>query len=963
MNTLIHYRRFFQHFILRGLCFVILPALIACTSGPRPADPAVYGGLGRPEDPVPFMETIRGGRLPSGLRYFILENSRPENRAYLTLAVDAGSVLEEEDERGLAHFVEHMAFNGTERFPEAELLDYLRSLGMRFGAHANAYTSFDETVYGIEVPTEAGAGGEKIIPPRALAVIDDWTRAITFDPKDVDDERRIIVEEHRTRLGAGERVQQKLLPVLFQGSPYADRLPIGLMEIVENAPASRLENFYKKWYRADNMALIFVGDFDGAALEASLGEHFSIPAPEGPLNRPRYDLSPPKKGNFSADIITDPELTSSLVYIYHNRPPEEPRGDLAAYRRLIMDNLIDTMLSLRFTETAADPESPWLYAGSGPARYGNASRYYVLMAQTKTGAVEESLRALFRERESLIRFGFTQGELDLAGRSLLASMEKLVSEKDRQESQRFVGELSSHFLEGEMVPGIEWELEAARLLLPGIGLREISAAAKDYFAADDQRIFITAPDVERESLPDAARVRRIAAETRREKLKPPAAAAPGGELLESPPAPGTVSAERADEPTGALIWELANGVRVILRETNNRNNEVVLYALARGGTLNAPAEQGVSVRLASELFNASGAGPYTRTELVKKLADKQLSLTFWAGEYYRNLYGISTTGDLKTLFELVYLAFTDTRIDPRAAAALLDQYKTNLTQDQEDPEALYYRELIKTVYGNHPRFKPLELEDLPRLNTDEALGFLRRALNPADYTFVLTGNLDLGQIRPLVETYLASIPPGEERLNAWADPEIRRPGKTEREVYKGREEQSQVNLYWFAPSPYSEEAGAAAQALEEYLDIRLTEEIREALGGVYSIGASVSVSSIPRDELIIAVSFPCDPRRAKELSGAVEAALARIAGGDIDAGVFAKAREALLKSLEENVQKNLYLAQSYANSAALLDTPLDRLNRRPGVYRALKPADIQALAARVQGNGPARFILYPGAAE
>jgi zinc protease len=382
--------------------FSLLCLFVACGGHSR-SGADVFGGLGAGADPVPFMEKARTGVLPSGLRYFILENARPENRAFLTLAVKAGSVLETDDERGLAHFVEHMAFNGTERFPEAELINYLRSLGMRFGPEVNAYTSYDQTVYGIEVPVETGDDGTRRVPDTALAVIDDWTRAITFDPADIDDERAVIMEEYRSRLGANDRVWQKKLPVIFEGSPYAGRRPIGQPEIIENAPASRLVDFYHKWYRADNMALIFIGDFDAAALEASLAEHFNIAAPDEPVSHPQYDLPKPQKGKTEVLIITDPELVSTRIDVYFKRGRQAPRGDLAYYREEIIDILIDRMLSFRFEEDAMKPDTPYISANAGTARFGTSSRYYVMIARAKTDAAEHTLEELLRQKECMLR--------------------------------------------------------------------------------------------------------------------------------------------------------------------------------------------------------------------------------------------------------------------------------------------------------------------------------------------------------------------------------------------------------------------------------------------------------------------------------------------------------------------------------------------------------------------------------
>ncbi|MDR1859286.1 MAG: insulinase family protein, partial [Treponema sp.] len=506
------------------LSLLLAVLLLASCSGLPKAGSAAWGGLGQPNDPVPFMESVRTGTLPSGLRYFILENSMPEKRAYLTLAVKAGSVLEEDDERGLAHFVEHMAFNGTARFPEAELVDYLRSLGMRFGPEVNAYTTFDQTVYGIEVPVETGGDGIRRVPDTALAIIDDWSRAITFAPHDVDEERLVVLEEYRSRLGAWNRLRQQWLPVLFRGSPYANRMPIGLPEVIETAPASRLEGFYRKWYQADNMALIIVGDFDGAALEASLEDHFAIPKPAAPTQLPRYDLPLPKRGNIETLTLTDPELTSTNIYLYFKRSREATRGDLSYYRSEIIDILIDQMLSLRFSDEMTKPQTPYMYAGAGAAGYATSSRFYVIVAQAKTGTTEASLAELLRAKEAMTRYGFTDSELAIASASMVSHLQRLAHEKDRQESSGYVDSLVTYYTEGGNMADIEWELDAVQRLLPHITAKDINAAIKDYFASGDIQVFIFAPDAEKETLPSDTRIRQMLAESRRMKIAPPSSA-------------------------------------------------------------------------------------------------------------------------------------------------------------------------------------------------------------------------------------------------------------------------------------------------------------------------------------------------------------------------------------------------------------------------------------------------------
>ncbi|MCL2092893.1 MAG: insulinase family protein [Treponema sp.] len=942
------------------LCLLIVFSLVlsACAGSARAISSS---GLGRAGDPIPMMPQVRMGRLPSGMRYYLLENSYPEGRAFLTLAVHAGSILEEEDEQGLAHFVEHMAFNGTARFPQTELINYLRSLGMRFGPDINAYTSFEETVYGIEVPVQTEAGGRRVIPGMALAVIDDWSHSITFNPDEVENERLVIMEEYRFRTGAGQRVSRELLQAIMRGSPYAQRLPIGLLEVIETAPAQRLEDFYRRWYRPENMALIIVGDFDAAYLESTLDEHFSLPEARedsSPFRRPRHDLPPPRRGSLETLVITDSELARSRVDLYWKLSPRAPQNDIASYRESIIEYLLFTMLSLRFQEEEAKLETPYVWAGGGSSSYGYSGRFFILAAQAKTAQTKETLEALFLTQEALSRYGFIQEEVNEAKASLLAFMEQQASERDNQSSNFFVRSFTRHFLRGDVIADVDWELDAVQRLLPGITINEINQAARRLFASDDLTVIISAPEAEAPSLPEDSEIRAIRAAARRATISPPATRALQGDLLPELPAPGRILAETLDQDTGALRMILSNGAEVILQETQNRTAELSFYAQARGGTFSAPPSTAVSADLAAEMLNASGLGSFNRSELTRLLLDKQVSLSFWTQSHLRGFQGTSSVRDLSVLFEMLYLNFTQIRLDSQAIEVLLDQRRSSMAFQENDPTFVFNREITRTIYGNR-RYHPLTIEDLDQADMDQALDFLMGLFNPADYVFVFTGNIDLAQIRPLIETYLASIPPGPE-FNQWDPTDPQRPrGTTFREIHRGQDERSAVYMGWFLPYPYSETMAAAVSVLDEYLNIRLTDQIRENLGGVYTISSWASISPIPRDELSGGVYFICDPQRALELSDAVYQEFVRIREGDIDPETLEKAREALIQGHEQAIQRNLHLAQSYANSAQIFRSPLSRLNERPGLHRQVGPSQLQEAAALLLGGSQAHFVLYP----
>jgi len=937
------------------ILILLTTLVITCTSAPA----VDYSSLGAGTDKIPLTNRALTGNLPNGLRYYIMENSLPENRVYIALVVKAGSVLERDDERGYAHFIEHLAFLDTERFPNNEILNYLRSLGSRFGANVNAYTSYDETVYYFDIPVE-NVNGIKRIPSRALEILDDWTHAVTFKPEVVDSERRVVLEEIRARSGAMERVRKITLPIIFAGSIYAERDVIGLAETIENAASEQLKNFYDRYYKSDNMAFIFIGDFDGKLLESELAGHFNIPAPIQPVNRRFNDLPPPKKGNFQVEIITDPELTSTSFNIYYKQRLGAQRGTISYYRESIIDYLINFMLSRRFDEKAEDPEAAAVESWGGIWRWSANSRFYSMGTQPKTMLDERALFELLMEKESMRRYGFTEGELQRAKLNLVSYMERLVSERDRTESRTFVRGFTNHFLYGEDMADIEWELNAVNLLLPGISLGEISMAAQNYFSADDCIIFLIAPQAEAENLLTKEQIKYIYNLTKSLSVEQRLDIVLSGGLMENVPSPGMIVSEERDAETGAYILVLSNGARVILQETANRNNEIIIYAAANGGTYNAPEDSIVSVNLLSEMLNASGIGPYSRTELVNKLSGKQAAVSYWKHGTARGFQGSSTTQDITALFELVHLFFTEPRLDKRVITSMLDQLKTALIHQNENPQRVFQREIGRVLTGDNPYLKTLELEDIDKITIEQAENFLKQCLNPGDYTFIFTGNLDINLMRELSAYYIASIP-NAVSMNQWVDPGIVRPAPGRKIINRGVDDRSIVYLAWFNPGSFEfdEQKSQITSVLSEYLNIILSDEIRENLGGVYSISARAGILVIPASELFLEVSFICSPQRAEELIEAVINNINNIINKPVNIDTLNKAKEALIMSHERSIQLNLHIAQSYANSFVFYDTPLNRLHLRPDIIRNVSAEDIKSLCREIINSGSVEFIMFP----
>jgi zinc protease len=938
--------------------YVLLGALLlaaGCAKGTQS-----YGNLGGSSTEIPFSDEVRAGTLPSGLTYYIMENHKPENRAFITLAVNAGSVNEDDDEQGLAHFVEHMAFKGGARFSGSGIIDYLRSLGMRFGADVNAYTAFDRTVYGIEVPVSTNEQGIKTLPSRALEIFDDWSHTVSFNEADVNDERRVIQEEHRARLGVGERSMRSLFELLFAGSKYARRFPIGLMEIVENAPAEKLKSFYQKWYRADTMALIFIGDFDGAALEASLTDYFTIGAPQTPLALPKITASAPKKGALSAQIFTDPELTSNSIALYYRERNIGSEKTLEDYRNLLMRNLIARIIEERWLDEEDKLETPFFGAYTGEMRTIKEMRYYVIGARAKTGLVKESLAALLREKERIERYGFLESEIERAKQTVLAGYETALAEKEKRDSGAYLDDLTRHFLRGEAFPHITWELEAVKTMLPGMRAKDLHAAVKEYFLSDDLIVFVMAPAAEASSLPSVEEIEALARQAKKEKIEKPSENALSGDFLKTEPRPGSISAESFDQASKTVLWELSNGARVLLKTTENQNDHIVMNAAARGGTTSAALEQLVSAKLASEIVGASGVGDWKLPELNKKLAGKQVSLSFYTSAWTRGIEGGSTTGDLPSFFQFLYLGFTAPRVDQDAAAILQDRYRTELARREENPEAYFNDELSAVIYQNNPYFMPLKAADLDKIDLAAVREWTRRCLNPADYTFVFTGNIDLAVMRELVCAYIASIPPAETPFRQWAALSISFPETLDRRFTKGKDDKSIVYLGHLGNASWTMKDAMAVEILQEYLDISLTEEIREKRGGVYNVSVESGLSPLPPPgELALQIYFTCSPSRVDELSVAIEAELAKIASGLIDMDTFTKARSALQKSWESSLESNSYIARRLASYSVVFEIPLETLYRRGEYYENTTPQDLRTVTQAALRRGLVRAALYP----
>jgi zinc protease len=855
---------------------------------------------------IPVDPQITVGQFPNGLRYYIRQNKKPEQRAELRLAINAGSILEDDDQQGLAHFVEHMAFNGTKNFPKQDLVKFMESIGMRFGPSVNAFTSFDETVFQLQVPTD-----KPDVLDRSMLILEDWAHNVSFDPVEIDKERGVVIEEWRLGRGAGARLRDKQFPVLLQGSRYADRLPIGKPEILQSFKPETLTRFYKDWYRPDLMAVVAVGDFDKAAIEALIRKHFaSIPAAATKRARTVYPV--PDFPGTRYTIATDKELTSTTVSIY-NPIDARDQTTIGAYRRQIVESLYGAMLSDRFAEMTQKPDAPFLGAGASRGAFVRSKEASTLGAAVKEDGIEAGLDALFTESTRVARFGFTATELARQKQNLLRSLERAVAEKDTQPSSSYAAEFIRNFTDREPIPGIVYENELYKRFLPEITLDEINTLARNWSPDRNRIVVVSAPDKPGLVVPTAARLTAVIGASDAKSLTAFVDTVGDAPLFTAAPTPGAVVRTTTKDALGITEWQLANGVKVVLKPTTFKEDEIVFRGFSPGGTSLASDADYIPARTASSVIASSGLGQFNRVDLVKKLAGKQASAGPQFSEVDEGVGGGSSKKDLETMFQLIYMTFTEPRADAQIFQAITTQTKAALANQRAQPEFWFQEALQGALSQGHLRAKPITAETIDQMNLEKSMAFYKdRFADASDFTFVFVGSFDLPTMKPLVEKYLGGLP-STHRTESWKDVGMRYPtGVIEKRVEKGIEPKSQTSIVFTGPFVYDQAHRVTIRAMASVLETRLREALREDLGGTYSVGASAGYAKIPVQSYSVSISFGSNPDRTDELTKAVFREIEALkTSGPTDKQV-ADAKEGFLRDNETNTKQNGYLLSQMA---------------------------------------------------
>jgi zinc protease len=890
--------------ILRALLPVL--ALAACAPGspaPAPAAGPTWGTETAPVVPQPPALALTGdtsvirGVLPNGLTYYVRRNAEPRARAELRLVVNAGSVLEEQDQRGLAHFLEHMAFNGTRRFEKHQIVDYLEHVGMRFGPDINAYTSFDETVFMLQLPTDSAG-----VVDTGLQILRDWADGITLDPDEIEKERGVVIEEWRRSRGAGARISDRQFPFLFAGSQYAERLPIGDLETLRTFEPETLRRFYQQWYRPELMAVVAVGEFDPLEIEARVRAEFGgMPARQGAA---RPEISMPFPDSTRYMVTVDPEVPRTQVNLNWMMPahPDTTPEDI---RRAIVDGMFSGLLGDRLQDISLEPDAPFIDVGSYQGGSLRPVETFVLNAAVAEGGAERGLGALVAELERAARHGFTAAELEREKTELLRMWEQIYAERAKTSSAAYAGTYADHFLRRGPLRTVEDEYEMNRAIVPTVTLEEVNAAARRYAALRDRVVLVSGPERAGLTAPTEARLAFVVDSVTRADVAAYTETVSDAPLLASTPAPGRLVEVDSTPEIGVTRWTLSNGAQVVLKPTDFRDDEILFSATSPGGLSLLPDSAHLYGRTATAAVQLGGVGGLSLTDLQKRLTGKAASVGPNVSELSEGMNGYAAPRDVETLFQLIHLYFTQPRRDTTAWSAYLQRGREALRNRDVTPESAFGDTLTAILTQHHPRMRPFTSAVFDSLDIDRSLQIYReRFADAGDFTFYFVGNFTPDSLRPLVETYLASLP-GTGSHETFRDLGIRPPGGVvERTVRRGVEPKARTVLIFTGPAEFSRQASADMSALAQALELRLREKLREELGGTYTVGVSGSIARDPYPRYSLNIDFGSAPERVDELVRVVMAEIDTVRAAGVPQDVVDKVREGFRRSREIELRDN-----------------------------------------------------------
>jgi zinc protease len=892
---------------------------------------------------LPVDPSVKIGKLPNGLTYYIRKNTRPEKKVELRLVVNAGSIQEDDDQQGLAHFTEHMAFNGSKNFQKNDIVSFLQSIGVEFGADLNAYTGFDETVYILPIPTEKKENVNK-----AFQILEDWASTVAFDAAELDKERGVVLEEERLGKGAEDRMFRVTYPKMFEGSKYANRLPIGKPEVIKSFKPDVIKRFYTDWYRPNLMAVVVVGDIEPGEMEAMIKKHFSHL--KNPAKERSRDLAEVLTRTKSEGlVVTDKEATNPVVEIYYSYKKAKIESTLADYREFLVKSLVRSMLGQRMQELTQKADPPFIFGASSIGSWARGYEGFSSFAYVSKGGPQAAIQALVQENERARKFGFTTGELERIKKMMLKNIERSYNERDKTESASLADEYIRNFTEHEPIPGIENEHKYYNSMLEGISLEEINKMAAQIIPpdTDPKLVILTGPEKVEFQLPTNDELLAMVELAAKSEISPYEDKAVASSLMTTKPAPGKITGENEIKSVQATELKLSNGVKVLLKPTDFKNDQIVMVGSRFGGQYLYDAKDRVNVENAAVIVSQMGIGEFSPIELRKVLAGQTASVSTRIGSISESVNGQCSVADLEAMLQLTHLYFTKPRVDDELFNSFVNKQQAMYQNMASDPQYTFQDSVFRILYRDHPWAPKLPTpETFSKINKERALAIYKERFgNVNGFNFVFVGKFDVAQIKPLLEAYLGSLP-SQNVKPTYKDVGLRPvKGVHKKEVRKGSEPKSFIRMFWNGEAPYSESEQIKLQALAELLNIKITETLREDLSGIYGGGMYGNLNKYPYNSYSVGVSLPCGPENVDKL---VKAALQEIekvkTNGPLEADLN-KVKETWKQQHLVNIKENSYWARQLLQYTEL-DTDAGEILKYEKKIAALTPKDLQHAATK-----------------
>lgn len=924
----------------------VLATLTACSSPTQPAQTnlneteLLYANI--PNSP----EHI-SGQLKNGLTYFVRSNKRPENFAELRLIVKAGSIQEDEAQLGFAHFVEHMAFNGTSDFKKREIIEFVESIGMQFGAHLNAYTSFNETVYQLRVPLNQKGALET-----GIHILENWAHKISFEHSAIDDERGVILEEKRSRKGVQERISEQTLPILMQGTNYAERLPIGSQEIISHGQYRDLERYYRTWYRADLMTVVAVGDFntlnasdDGISQEdviSLIKQYFnkvakpkalSKAASEKMLEQALASYTEP-----AVALISDKELTSSGFYLAW-RQPEFSLQTNADIRQSTIQNLLISSINARFAEAVWQPDTPYVNARLSFNRNYRLGHQFILSARVKPNELASSMKSTLASLYSAIDKGISLVELNRQSQIMLEGLNKSLSQEATYSHGGYVEQYKNHALYGDAIPSLQYYVDEVKRILPTITQQDLSQQLAAWIKTQNAVIVATLPESE---LPDAPNKNELlnifneASSLPSEAYTPPAAAP---ELMSTIGQVGTVLSKSYIEKWQAHEWKLSNGVRVLLKPTKFKDNEIRFWAYSPGGYSKFDDEAYARSFGMMSSLSSMGLGELDTDTYNQYMQDKRFTFSTQITSYSESAYGNTTQQELLPFMQTMHLNFVAPRKDPSIFTWLKGLYEPQIKKRLNTPQNLFYAKIREATNAGDPRAIEFDLDALAKQELDTIFNIREQSFaNAADFTFVFVGDIELATMEEMLKTYVATLPSSDKFDTISLLPDYDASGDITIALRKGSEPKANVIMNMWGDAKWTAKGQLVFGALKSALQNRLLIRLREELGGVYGINVGGNFQQWPYQENNIQVSFVCDPERIDELKHAVEQVFSEFIAGNIEANSLDNYKTRLLTNREKQLKENgFWMNRLMTNALPYQTVPLDEY---PALVQSIELDDV-----------------------